>query len=410
MKQNKIGYLFPFFALFVIFSDEIFFSIVSILGADLESGMKAREAVVIGGVAYLLMGADILKNRLSQRHYLQLAIMFLILVLYYATSLFSTRAVGNENYRTSLLAYGALCVPSCYVGIRLSSGLYDKGILELLPFFLIFVSFIVGSAIWAQSLTGGLLGQEGAFNYQNASYYIAFCFSYIFFYLFFVSEKNGTTFQRIITVTLYGLLFICAIGTLLGGGRGAFVYLVLITAYLIFRLMKKSRGGVKVKYVLILVVVAIAMVYLASSFNVLESAGVNRLIERLNTEGDDMRKELWRKSIKVFRESPIWGHGLGSIWWTVGFYSHNIVSDLLAETGLIGTGIIISVLFRIFARQTKRSYFSGFDLFLLLIYIGALVHDSFSGYWIISPKLYLLFGYVFGLDSHRIYPQNQLPV
>lgn len=402
MNKNEVGLFFPLFALFVIFSDEMFFSVISLTGADVESGMKAREAMVIAGIAYLLIGIDIFKQKYSKENAMQFLVLFVILVMYFITGNYFPHIGMYDKYWSSFLSYGALCIPSCYVGMRLARARYDEKLILALPYFLIMVSLIVGSAIWLKSLTGALLGPDDVFSYQTSSYYMAFCFSYCFFYVFFVYDKRKTLYQKVMFLILLGLLFVCALGTILGGGRGAFVYLVLVAAYLIYRRMKRSKGGVKVKYMLLLAVAAIAMIFLAIHLNVLESAGANRLLERLNVEGDDIRKQMWDDAINAFYESPFVGHGLGSIWWTVGFYSHNLLSDLLAETGVIGTVIVIYVLIHILIRQSKRSYYSSMDMFLLLVYLGAIVHDAFSGYWITSSKLFLLFGYVYALKDKKV--------
>ena len=397
MKKAKAGYLFPLFALFVIFSDELFFSFVSLIGAELESGMKAKEAIVIAGIAYLLFGVDIIKHRFFQRNYTQFFVLFVILVLYFITGLIYPHTDAYDNYKTSLLLYGAICVPACYVGIRLARESYEEEIMRVLPYFVFFISFVVARAVFSSSIRMTLLGhgEDDVFNYQNSSYFLSFCYSYCFYYIFFWN-RNGAEkksfIQKFVRIIMIVLLFVCAISCILGGGRGAFVYLIAISGYLIFRVI--TRGGKKKKNYITLLILGIGiMAILFSQLNLFESTGFSRIQERLTS--DDNRSDLWKNAMRVYEDSPLVGHGLGSIWWTVGFYSHNILTDLLAETGLIGATIILLVFVKMLRSLVRYSKINTFDLFMLVIFLGALVHDSFSGYWFSSFKFYLIFGYVF---------------
>ena len=185
MKSS--GYiLFSLFALFVIFSDELFYSFISAGDISLHSGMKAQEAIVIAIVSYFLLIYDFITSKFTRNNWLQFLALIIILGLYYLTSFFYTSP--SSDYWSQLLAYGALSIPSCYIGMRLSREYYDDSIIKLLPYFIIVVSVIIGRAILTKSIGGELLGRDGeniGFNYQNASYYMAFCYSYCLSYVLF---------------------------------------------------------------------------------------------------------------------------------------------------------------------------------------------------------------------------------
>lgn len=198
---------------------------------------------------------------------------------------------------------------------------------------------------------------------------------------------------------MLALMFVCAVGCLMGGGRGAFVFLIAISAYLVFRVM--GRGGKNnTRYIFLLLIGVLFLIYIANRLDIFESAGFLRVSSNLTN--DDHRASLWNRALQVFSESPIYGHGLGSIWWTVGFYSHNMLTDLLAETGIVGALVVVTVLVKIVITLVKRSYLSTLDMFMLIVMAGALVEDTFSGYWISSGKLFLMFGYVYGLRTRKV--------
>lgn len=397
MNKKNSSILFPLFALFIIFADEVFFCYMAASGTIVESGMKSKEAIFVAAVAYSMLFMDIANHKLSSRNYRQLFALLGIMILYYITQFFFPEGMKMPNYTAHLLVYGALCVPAAYVGMRLARMGGDEKMIDLLPIYVIPVALIVGSAAAITSAAGTLLtNEESAFNYQSASYYLAYCFSYSVFFVFLYDHGKQHKGGKLLSFVMFIMLFVCAVGCVLGGGRGAFVYLVLIGIYLVYRIIhKKGKRKTNANTILLLGITAIIAVVLASRFNIFDSAGFTRVSENLTS--DDNRDALWQSAIKAFKESPILGHGLGSIWWTVGFYSHSMFTDILAETGIVGTAIFLWVLVRCFLTLLRRSKFSQFDFFIFLIFCGVFVECSFSGYWISSPKLFLIFGYVFGL-------------
>ena len=396
MKISK--YFFPFFVLFVIFADELFYGFFRVTGVSLESGLKSREAIVIAVITYVMLFVDFLKGRVSSKNWRQLFWLFVILVLYVLTGFFYPHDSNYSNYMAHLLVYGSLSVPSAYVGMKVARGGFDEQILALLPYFLIVVSLIVGDAVINSSLQDRLLGRENndVFNYQNSSYYLSFCAAYCVFYVFFNQTKNRSLWSFLVYMVIIMMIVLCAIGCILGGGRGAFVYLVIISAYLVYRIIGNKKKG-KVGYLVMLVGVAIALVYFASRFQVFESVGASRVAESLTT--DEGRMGLWEKAMDSFKESPIIGHGLGSVWWEVGFYSHNILADLLVETGIIGTIIIMSVLIKCVVKIIRLSKSNTMAMFLLIVFSGILVETAFSGYWLSAIKMFLVYGFVYGYSS-----------
>lgn len=398
-------YLFALFALFVLFADELFFGYVSISGMGLESGMKSREAIVIAGIAYILLIKDVLNQKLSNRNYTQLIVLILLLILYYITQFFFPLENKSGNYMARLLVFGSLCIPACYVGMKLASGKYNDALLRLLPAVVIVVSAIVAFAVITTSMMGSILNDdEDVFNYQSASYYLSFCFSYSFFYVFLYKDKRIHRFSKLETIGMLITLVVCVIGCILGGGRGAFVYLVCVCAFMVYRLLKLA-GKMKWSTIFLFLGAVGFILILAQRFQVFDSTGFLRVMENLTN--DDARIVLWKSAIKAFQESPLFGHGLGSIWWTVGFYSHNMLTDFLAETGLVGTTIFVVIIIKILVCLNNRSKYYSFDMFIYLVFLGVMIHNTFSGYWFSAPKLFFAFGYVFGLNSQWRKPTNK---
>ena len=269
--------------------------------------------------------------------------------------------------------------------------------LDLLPYFILFISLVIGIAQLRIIKSGSILdGDDAVLNYQQASYYFAYCFSYAVFYLFFYKKVNKTTFDKLINIASALIIPICVLGCISSGGRGGFVYLGFIVVFLLYRIAKQNR---KARFKLFIGII-LGLITVRVMFNYLDisdSQGFLRIFE--SSAADGGRFDFQRKALEVFRGAPIFGKGLGSIWWTVGFYSHNIFTDLLAETGIVGTLIITLLLAKQFFVLNRRSFYSSFDFFILLVFLGVGIQSLFSGYWFALPKLFLVFGYVFGISS-----------
>lgn len=359
----------------------------------MESGMKSAMALGIAAVGYFCIFRDFIKKKYCKRNGREFLVLCVILMLYLLTSLFYQPS--SHDYWAQLLVFGSLCIPACYIGMRLAREDYFAEMMEVLPFFVTITAFFVSRAAIFASMQGVLLGKgddEVAFNYQNASYFLAFSYAYSFFYVFYYKTEQKRMFNRFCHLLMFVLIFVCAAGCLVSGGRGAFVYMILITGYMFCKLIRR-RGRGRAKYYVALVIGVIGSIYFANKFGLFDTAGFSRI--RGSFMADESREELWKKAITAFVKSPLFGNGLGSVWWTVGYRSHNFLTDLLCEAGALGSFVALFILFTGLCRLIKWSKTSVFDFFLLVVMLGSLVNDMFSGYWISSYKMFLVLGYVY---------------
>lgn len=149
------------------------------------------------------------------------------------------------------------------------------------------------------------------------------------------------------------LLFVAA--SFLTGRRGEFLVLLIVWAAVGFLVMgrRQRRSAILVAVVLILAVLPLVPRLLNSSL-------LSRYQYTLRTyqEGADFlggRLDLWREALRLFRENPLVGIGWGGYgnYVTEAFREahgnvynvHNIYLQFLAETGLIGTVLILSGFF-----------------------------------------------------------------
>lgn len=385
MKTFLKRFYIPLLAVFVVLFEELFYGILVATGTVAETGIKQNQAIVLSMLTYPLIVFDFMRGKIYRYELHVLFLLFFIILLLLITPYLFIW--GAPSYRTYLLTFGSECVPAAYIGIRLArdDSWSDLGL--LLPFLLIPTSLLIASIGFQYAAMNALVsGDESGLSYQSVSYFMAFGFTYFCYFMFF--GKADTFFKGSVMKSMSLLMaLVCGVGCLMGGGRGAMVYLlfsIMILSFYILRQTHKNRFLI----FLFISVFLMLVVYIVSQTGILESAGMARIVSLIDE--DETREQLYAEAWNLFLESPLWGHGVGSIWWTIGLYSHNLFLDLLAETGLLGTSVVVLVLIMTTLVLYRLSVEKKEGVLLLLIYLGALVYYTFSGYWLSAPKLFLV--------------------
>lgn len=397
MRKLIKTYWLPAAVLFVVFFNELFNCFAIVTGTAIESGMKQYEAILLAAVGYSMMASDFFKKKITKREHRIIAVLFAMLFLYMLTPVFY--GGSQPSHTVYLLVFGSECIPAAYIGIRLARSKSFHKVIILLPFVVIPISLLIGTIGLAAAMMGTVvhsssgIGDEAGLNYQILSYFMAFSYTYAFYYAFYGNKESGII-NHLLRVVMAVDMFYCAVVCLLGGGRGAFVYIVAITLFMLFYYFKSSKKHRAHAFVVVALLI-IASVYVISSMDIMNSAGMGRIIGKL-TE-DESRSELYNTAFDVFLTSPIVGRGMGSVWWTIGFYCHNLILDLLSETGLLGALFFLSVIWKSIIKLYKYSYVDKFYLFLLFVLTGELTNCMFSGYYIAAYNVYFVCAFAYCL-------------
>lgn len=404
-------YWLPVLVLFVIFFDELFNCSAIVGGFSVDTGMKQYEAIVLAICGYSMMAHDILKGSIRIRERRILCFLFTMLLLYVLTPIFFNNP--SDKHTAYLLVLGSECIPAAFIGIRFANSNSLNRINNIIPFMVIPISLLIGTIGLAAAMLGKTVGsndyQEGGdtgLNYQTLSYFMAFCYTYSFYYVFYGNKKEGIINMVLKFAMAINMLFCVAI-CLMGGGRGAFVYMVVISLFLLLFYLKSSKKH-RWHAIMIIVFFIIVSVYIVSSLGIMQSAGMERVSGNL-TE-DNARIELYKSAFDAFLSSPVVGNGVGSIWWTVGFYCHNMILDMLAETGLIGTFFLVNIIWHTFMKLYRLCKNDKTILFVFLVMTGALVNYMFSGYYIAAYKLFFVCSMVYCIpnNNYKLYNNGEL--
>lgn len=409
MRSLIKTYWLPVVVLFVIFFDELFNCAAIAVGFTVESGIKQYEAMLLAAIGYSMLAYNLLNGKLKKREHQVLLVLFAILFLYLLTPVFYSDSI--DKHTVYLLVYGAESIPAAIIGMSLAKSADLYQINDLLPFFVIPISILVGILGLTAAMMGTTVGiadyQEGGdtgMNYQTLSYFMAFCYTYSFYYAFYGNQESGLK-NIMLRVAMTADMLFCVVVCLMGGGRGGFVYIVAITLFMIFYYLKSSKRH-RVQATFFIIFFVLASLYFVISMGVMQSAGMNRVVN--NFTEDDTRKELYLSAFDAFISSPIIGKGVGSIWWTVGFYCHNMILDILAETGLIGAIFLLNIIWGSFKKLYKLSDYNKIYLLMFMIMAGSFFNYMFSGYYIGAIKLYFVCSFVYCLPMCKLkYIKNQ---
>lgn len=172
-------------------------------------------------------------------------------------------------------------------------------------------------------------------------------------------------------------------------------YLGFLVGLLVFICLYWTRAGINFKkwfFIILIIVLASAFIYqnvfvtrLLSSFDLSEGSNVGRL-------------SLWAQSLDLFRQEPLWGHGLASYAPLIApsvigaspITTHNLYLDILVDLGLIGLFLFLAGCFyslrALFKKAKREPLFLGF----LAAFVYFLIH-SFFEIGIFNPATFFVF-------------------
>lgn len=262
---------------------------------------------------------------------------------------------------------------------------------RLLPYFLLAIGISVGLFGMRTLMVSIITEKEVPLDYQTVSYFMAEIFGFSSYYLFFSSNRRSTQFKLVKWPLLVLMIFAMGV-VVISGGRGGFVLLG-VELFVLLILLLKTRRVKKSHIVLLILLGLVAFSYFASTYSIFDTEGFTRISTTLGE--DDNRKELYNIAWKSFLTSPIWGHGLGSVWMEVGFYCHNMLLDLLVEVGALGAGVVLLFYYKTGIKIWKWQKYYPCVVFLLFAYLKVVIMTLFSGYWLNALQLWLVFGFVY---------------
>lgn len=388
LREYFLTYIF----IFAVFFDQIFICSLIITGTEVDSGIKQYEAILFSLLIFVYIFFDFIKGTVRRNEIRVLIVLFILILLYYLTHFFYPQA--PDGYTSYLLVLGGECFPAAYIGSKIARHGLKETYHHFFILLIIITTYLQGTIGLKYATANELVNNdESGLNYQQLSYFMAYCFSYCCYFIAF-TKFGKSSFQKAIKFCLILTSIFCCIFCVISGGRGGLYFMLLYSILFLLICLKHHIIGIR-SLVLLFIVIISTIFLLDFYFDAFNSVGLSRVLNRLTEH--NTRSELYDYAIKAFYESPIFGNGLGSVWWTVGFYSHNIFLDVLSEVGIIGCILFIIIIAKATKKMIAASRHDKLSLLFLIILFGAIFHDLFSGYWIGTMHIFMCCAYAFGL-------------
>lgn len=370
--------------------------ICSVLMYFLPSVFTYKQfAIAVAGASAIALPISMYKKHwcISKQNFITSFLMILIVCLYWMTPyLVNPRSLSYlEVYESFALAITGQFLPTILIALLVSGNSKAiKKMKQMAPILGMTFTFVAVAAAFKPDMTtsGGFAETTYGLNYQTISYMASYAASLLEYYV--LTRENEITLikfrPKYMGVLAEMLILLNALIVLVGGGRGGFVSYTVFMGLTLFLAVKKSvisvQDVIKALFIMaVLIISAIAIFNYAGSLST-SSNGFARITDFLSGHGDSGREKLFKKAIELFEDKPILGNGLGSILLINGIYSHNMIGDLLAETGIVGTAIVIFLIVLAIKKEFALIRQNFTDCLWLYLFLSGFIMSMFSGYYL----------------------------
>jgi hypothetical protein len=166
-------------------------------------------------------------------------------------------------------------------------------------------------------------------------------------------------------------------------GQRLFIILPVLVTILLLYCKPKNKGSIKLLSIAMILFLAAIVIFALSE----DISFITAIIEPGKSIGERFNRAInWESAINRIKEKPLLGHGLGGYYVDgyslpgEGTYAHNLFLELLSETGILGTIVIILPVLSMFKRYGTNLFqfktVNGGAFFPLFLY--AFLHSMVS--------------------------------
>jgi O-antigen ligase len=168
-------------------------------------------------------------------------------------------------------------------------------------------------------------------------------------------------------------------GMLPTGSRGPLLILILVLLIRIILYLKEKYPGRGYLVLLVVVLILVSVIIYQDFF----TRGSENILEEHNVR---VRIDLYREAFADFMNNPISGSGSGSFNYQIHNYPHNIILELLAETGLIG----LILFFYALKPGETFNFKNRFSDYFVFAFLASLVSGDIAKNSFIVPLCFLV--------------------
>lgn len=327
-----------------------------------------------------------------------IAIMLIVAVFYYITG----QKYGKSDFYTSyMLVLIAQSIPAIIFGSMMATeDNFARKLKHWIPLIaLIFTALVFYSALNPvyYSTSGGIMTNYGL-NYQNMAYLAAYASNLCLYTVLFDDRYKYVSRYKAVRILYVFLIFANLFAILSAGGRGGIIDFVIINGVLV--IIKIKDGTISLKGALKYILIGVATIFLTYyiirivAISTTGASGYNRILEFFRRGASSGRDRIYVQAFEKFQEAPIFGHGIGSIYYQIGRYSHNIILDALVETGIIGTLFIVIHITKCVIWGWRLHKNNKDEIIWTIFLLQGLGMAMFSGYYLAQIPIFWSMGYI----------------
>lgn len=392
----------------------MFFSIAAIIGIDYE-GSEDSSAYIMYTIAVFVLSflsyiySSIKKGVLKNEMPILLS-LFILIASHFVWVIFDQN--NTTLFTDSFVLFVLLGLPGIFSAVTMvKMGLINQVVKLTEVGILVIVVAIISYSI-LPTLTGIKTASLGGASYQTLSYYSSMSFGVLLIYITQLSKsmRYSWTSSIIYKSLAFIILTSCLIGVFIGGGRGAFILLVI---YLIiwllstFRIKKiLSSTNYFIKSLISLSVLVFTLSVFLNFFWEKDfiSSGFKRATQFISTDGSlDLesgssgRDVVYSNALEYINHQPFLGYGpFGALDNTL--QAHNIFLDVLLQFGFLGLICFLVLILLLSIKAINNWSIQSVWMFSLFLY--PLIQLMFSAYYLQSSL------FLFGLTFFTIHKRS----
>lgn len=397
-----------------IIAQPLFFSIMGLFGLEYEgsesSPVYVFYIVVVATLSMLSYSYASIKKGVLMQEIILITIVVILFFMHFLWVIFDPiQTVLTPDFLLFFLLLGLPGFFSAATIIKLNLIVQFVRIMEIM-LLIVASGVIVFSVI--PTLAGVRTASLAGASYQALSYYSAFTFGMLLVY----NTKIPTNLRFSWTKSkwylglVYGIMVSCVLGTLLGGGRGAFLLLIGYSLIHFFSSISIRRLNLKslISGFIKLIVTIFSFVFFINFFGEKDfiQTGFERATQFISSdgtidlkEGSSGRDVVYQVAIEYIDKNPIFGYG------PFGFrdktiHAHNLFLEILLQFGIIGLILFIILIVALIVRTFKNWSVLSFWVFSLFLY--PVVNLMFSGGYLNDTL------FIFGISFFAIYKNYEL--
>jgi hypothetical protein len=384
-------------ALVIAYSYSMFYIIQISLKISEESTGLRIFSILLFGFSLLIYLRYLFKYK---RIYINELFIHFLISFILISAMYTSARYGyiNDSFRGLILSFGVRAIPAMLIGALIARINGIKKLTKWVQPIMIAYTLSIFTVVISNK-TGSIMGYKlYGLDRQSVSYYSVFALGMnIFLILYNKSIDNFKIFKSSKWVYINYLAIILQLYcTFAGGGRGAFVLMIIFIIYYIksnVRLNKiKNQNFLKT----IMVIVLIATVTYFTSHSNSVGGGYRRIFNFFSGDNfmqDYNREALYLTAFNSFKNRPIFGHGIGGVSYEVGFYSHDIFLDILVDGGLTLLLFYITLVYKFFEAIKKLVKTDRNNSIILIIFLSSFIMLLFSGSYLADSGIWFTISY-----------------